>query len=174
MDQGMDWHGDNLPPEEMNVIERGRNYGWPFCYGDRQPDPYTNTSQIPGKITKQEYCGLTQGSLLTYTAHAAAIGMAFYTGTQFPAEYRNDAFVAFRGSWNRSEPSGYEIARVDFGADNKPTAITPFVTGFVYQENGEWKQFGRVAGVATYTDGSLLFTDDQSGVIYRVRSTGGQ
>ncbi|WP_216327195.1 PQQ-dependent sugar dehydrogenase [Deinococcus aestuarii] len=174
MDQGMDWHGDNLPPEEVNVIVRGRNYGWPFCYGDRQPDPYTNSSQIPGKITKQEYCDLTQGSLLTYTAHAAAIGMMFYTGASFPAEYRNDAFVAYRGSWNRSEPSGYEIARVDFGTDNKPSTITPFVTGFVYEENGQWKQFGRVAGVATYTDGSLLFTDDQSGVLYRVRYVGGQ
>ena len=60
-----------------------------------------------------------------------------------------------------------------FDAANKPTGIEPFVTGFVYQDGAEWKQFGRVAGVATYTDGSLLFTDDQSGVIYRVMYTGG-
>ncbi|MDB5044976.1 MAG: oxidoreductase, partial [Deinococcus sp.] len=79
----------------------------------------------------------------------------------------------YRGSWNRTEPSGYEIARVNFDTANKPTSITPFVTGFVFEEGGEWKQFGRVAGVAQYTDGSLLFTDDQSGVIYRVRYTGG-
>ncbi|MCP2014819.1 glucose/arabinose dehydrogenase [Deinococcus sp. HSC-46F16] len=174
LDMSMDWHGDDLPPEELNVIQRGRNYGWPFCYADRRPDPYTNSSQIPGKITKAEYCDLTQGSLLTYTAHASPIALNFYTATQFPAEYRNDAFVAFRGSWNRSAPSGYEIGRINFDAQNRPTAIQPFVTGFVYQEGGEWKQFGRVAGVATYTDGSLLFTDDQSGVIYRVLYTGGQ
>ncbi|WP_102126944.1 PQQ-dependent sugar dehydrogenase [Deinococcus planocerae] len=174
MDMSMDWHGDDLPPEELNVIERGRNYGWPFCYADRRPDPYTNSSQIPGRITKAEFCDLTQGSVLTYTAHASPIALNFYTGAQFPAEYRGDAFVAFRGSWNRSAPSGYEIARVNFDAQNRPTAIQPFVTGFVYQENGQWKQFGRVAGVATYTDGSLLFTDDQSGVLYRVRYTGGQ
>ncbi|TDE85878.1 sorbosone dehydrogenase family protein [Deinococcus sp. S9] len=174
MDQGADWHGDNIPPEELNRIERGGIYGWPYCYGDRQPDPYANSSTIPGLISKPDYCARTQGSLLNYTAHAAAIEMTFYTGTQFPAEYRGDAFVAFRGSWNRSEPSGYEIARVDFDASGKPLNITPFVTGFVYQEQGEWKQFGRLAGVAVYTDGSLLFTDDQSGVIYRVRYTGGQ
>lgn len=173
-DQGADWHGDNIPPEELNVIVRGRAYGWPFCYGDKQPDPYTNSSQIPNLTTKQEYCARTEGSVLNYTAHAAAIGLAFYTANQFPAEYRNDAFIAYRGSWNRSEPSGYEIARVNFDANHKPTEITPFVTGFVFQENGQWKQFGRVAGVAVYTDGSLLFTDDQSGVIYRVRYTGGQ
>ncbi|MFC3861562.1 PQQ-dependent sugar dehydrogenase [Deinococcus antarcticus] len=173
-DQGSDWHGDNIPPEELNTLERGKNYGWPFCYGAKNPDPYTNSSQIPGRITKAEYCAGTQGSTLNYTAHAAAIGLNFYTGTQFPAEYRNDAFVAFRGSWNRTEPSGYEIARVVFDAQNKPERMEPFVTGFVYQDGNEWKQFGRVAGVATYTDGSLLFTDDQSGVIYRVRYTGGQ
>lgn len=174
MDQGSDWHGDNIPPEELNVVERGKNYGWPFCYGAKTPDPYTNSSQIPGKITKAEYCAATQASTLNYTAHAAAIGMKFYTGTQFPAEYRNDAFVAFRGSWNRDEPSGYEITRVNFDAQNRPTAIEPFITGFVYQDTDGWKQFGRVAGVAVYTDGSLLFTDDQSGVIYRVRYVGGQ
>ncbi|GAA5512725.1 hypothetical protein Dcar01_01446 [Deinococcus carri] len=174
MDQGSDWHGDNIPPEELNVIQRGRVYGWPYCYGDRQPDPYANSSTIPGLITKTDYCNRTQGSLLNYTAHAAAIDLTFYTGNQFPGEYRNDAFVAFRGSWNRNEPSGYEIARVDFDAQNRPVSITPFVSGFVFQEQGQWKQFGRVAGVAVYNDGSLLFTDDQSGVIYRVRATGGQ
>ncbi|WP_232337810.1 PQQ-dependent sugar dehydrogenase [Deinococcus arboris] len=171
-DQGSDWHGDNIPPEELNVIQRGKNYGWPFCYGDKVVDPYVN-SRAPGNITNAEYCAGTQGSVLTYTAHAAAIAGTFYTASQFPAMYRGDMFAAMRGSWNRSEPSGYEIVRADFDEAGQPQSVTPFVTGFVYEENGEWKQFGRVAGVATYTDGSLLFTDDQSGVLYRVLYTGG-
>lgn len=173
-DQGSDWHGDNLPPEEINVIERGKNYGWPYCYGDKQPDPYVNLANIPGKISKAEYCAGTEGSVLTYTSHAAGIAMQFYTGNQFPAEYKGDAFVALRGSWNRSEPSGYEVVRVDFDASGKPLGITPFLTGFVYQDGDVWKQFGRVAGVAQYTDGSLLVTDDQSGVIYRIVASGSQ
>ncbi|CAM3177334.1 sorbosone dehydrogenase family protein [Deinococcus saxicola] len=173
-DQGSDWHGDNIPPEELNVLERGKNYGWPFCYGDKNPDPYVNVSGIPGKITKAEYCAGTTGSVLNNTAHAAAIAMDFYTGGQFPAEYKNSAFVAFRGSWNRNEPSGYYIGHVSFDANNRPTGVTPFVSGFVYQDGDVWKQFGRVAGVAQYTDGSLLFTDDQSGVLYRVLYTGGK
>ncbi len=173
-DQGSDWHGDNIPPEELNVILRGKNYGWPFCYGDREPDPYVNTSNIPGLITKAEYCAATTSSALNHTAHSAAIDLAFYTGSQFPAEYKNSAFEAFRGSWNRSEPSGYYIGWVQFDANNQPVSVEPFVSGFVYQDAGGWKQFGRVAGVAQYTDGSLIFTDDQSGVLYRVIYTGGK
>ncbi len=174
-DQGSDWHGDNIPPEELNVIVRGKDYGWPFCFGDKNPDPYVATGLpggVLGNITKAEYCAGTQGSVLNYTAHAAAIDMTFYTGSQFPAEYKNSAFEAFRGSWNRSEPSGYQIAHVSFDANNQPTEITPFVSGFVYQDGDTWKQFGRVAGVAQYIDGSLIFTDDQSGVLYRVLYTG--
>ena len=171
-DQGSDWHGDNIPPEEMNVIERGKNYGWPWCYGDKTPDPFVNVYNIPGKISKAEYCAGTQGYLMGYTPHAAAIWMEYYTAAQFPLEYKNDAFVAMRGSWNRTKPSGYEVVRVDFDAGGKPSTITPFLTGFVYQEGEVWKQFGRVAGVAQYTDGSLLVTDDQSGVIYQISYTG--
>ena len=125
-DQGSDWHGDNIPPEEMNVIERGKNYGWPFCYGDKNPDPYVNLSSMPGKVTKAEYCAQTQGSLLNYTAHAAAIDAAFYTGNQFPADYKNSMFVAYRGSWNRSEPSGYQIAHVNFDAEQPAHHHHPF------------------------------------------------
>jgi glucose/arabinose dehydrogenase len=172
-DQGSDWHGDNVPPEEMNAIERGKNYGWPYCFGDKQLDPYVNVGNIPGKSTKAEYCAKTEGAEATYKAHAAAIWMQYYTANQFPAQYKNSAFVAMRGSWNRTEPSGYEVVHVAFDAAGKPTGITPFLTGFVYQDGEVWKQFGRVAGVAQYTDGSLLVTDDQSGVIYRIVYTGG-
>jgi Raf kinase inhibitor-like YbhB/YbcL family protein len=103
-----------------------------------------------------------------YTPHAAPMQLAFYTGEQFPEEYRGDAFVAMRGSWNRKPPSGYEVLRVRF-EDGEPVAFEPFVTGFLMQtEEGRWGHLGRLAGLAMAADGALLLADDTNGVIYRI------
>ena len=163
MDNGSDWRGNDLPPEELNRIEVSKNYGWPFCFGNRQIDPII---QDPAKTTKQAYCAASTAPVLENQAHEAPIGMTYYTGTQFPEEYRDDAFVALRGSWNRFPPIGYRIARIDFQA-GEPTAIRDFVSGFLIDEGRA--VFGRPAGIAIASDGSLLFTDDTNGVIYRVR-----
>lgn len=110
---------------------------------------------------------------LTHTAHAAPMQMAFYDGTQFPAAYRHDAFVAMHGSWNRKTPSGYEVVRVRFD-DGAPIAIEPFLTGFlVEREPGRWACLGRPVGLAVMPDGALLVGDDANGVIYRVSHTDG-
>ena len=93
--------------------------------------------------------------VLGYTAHAAPMQMSFYDGAQFPAEYRGDAFVSMRGSWNRKPAAGYEVVRVHFD-NGQPQSIEPFVTGFV-DDKGE---YGRPCGNAVAADGSLLFTDD--------------
>ncbi|ADV68103.1 PQQ-dependent sugar dehydrogenase [Deinococcus maricopensis] len=167
LDHGSDWRGDDQPPEEINVIERGVHYGWPYCFADQQPDLY-GTADPPGNVPKEAFCKTTRGPALTYTAHAAPIGMVFYTGSMFGAEYRNDAFVAMRGSWNRTTPSGYNIVRIHFDANGTPVSTEDFVSGWAYQQDGRDVQFGRVAGVAQYTDGSLLIAEDQNGVIYRV------
>ncbi|MGI8997746.1 MAG: PQQ-dependent sugar dehydrogenase [Pyrinomonadaceae bacterium] len=106
--------------------------------------------------------------MLTYQAHSSPIGMVFYMGAQFPAEYRNDAFVAMRGSWNRNPPTGYKVVRIRF-ENGKPTRIEDFLTGFLI-ENGR-AHFGRLAGIAGAGDGSLLVADDTNGVIYRVSYT---
>jgi glucose/arabinose dehydrogenase len=178
-DHGSDWRGDDQPPEELNRIEANADYGWPWCYADKQPDQFA--SQQPPGTTKGSYCTMTQGPQLTYTAHAAPIGMAFYTGAMFPPEYQGDAFVAMRGSWNRSQPSGYEVVRVRFNDAGEPESLEPFMTGWLLSEGvpdpanpGQNKvgQFGRVAGVAVWTDGSLLISEDQGGVIYRVTYDG--
>jgi glucose/arabinose dehydrogenase len=183
-DHGSDYHGDDTPPEELNAILPNKHYGWPFCYADRQVD--RQVFNDPPNTTKGDFCPTTESPLLTYTAHAAPIGMAFYTGNQFPAEYRNDAFVAFRGSWNRAQPSGYRVARVRFDAAGRPTTVEDFVTGWLVtppahlQQAGSAPpgpeqakaqrpaQFGRLAGLAVHADGSLLIAEDQNGVIYRV------
>lgn len=165
-DHGSDWRGDDQPPEELNKIERGKDYGWPWCYANRQPDRFQ--FQDPPNASKAAFCPTTAAPVLTYTAHSAPLQMSFYTGSQFPSAYKNDAFITMRGSWNRSEPSGYKVVRVRFDERGNPVGMEDFVTGFVFQENGLWKQFGRLAGLAQMADGSLLFTDDQGGVIYRV------
>lgn len=149
------------------VIQRGANYGWPFCYGDRRPDVYLSAD--PQGMTKEEYCARTIAPVLTYQAHSAPIGMVFYTANQFPQQYRNDAFVAMRGSWNRQPPSGYKIVRVRF-QNGKPVGFEDFLTGFLIEKGAA--HFGRVAGLIVAPDGSLLISEDTNGVIYRVSYTG--
>jgi glucose/arabinose dehydrogenase len=106
MGHGSDWRGNDVPPEEPNRITGGGNYVWPFCYGDRQPDDYLSSDPMPKGTTKADYCSRTVAPALTYQARSAPIWMLFYTGAEFPEEYRNDAFVAMRGLWNRNPPVG--------------------------------------------------------------------
>jgi len=183
MDNGNDLHGDDIPPEELNRIVNGRHYGWPVCYGQQVVDLMTNASpdQLalePGQerpkekgLSRQQFCALTAPAVLTTTAHSAPIAMRFYTGTQFPAAWRNDAFVAFRGSWGRSEPVGYKVVRVRYSPAGQPLGFEDFLTGFLSEDGGTF--FGRPTGIAIAADGSLLVSDDTLGVIYRVRWVGG-
>ncbi|HEY8944212.1 MAG TPA: PQQ-dependent sugar dehydrogenase [Polyangiaceae bacterium] len=161
-DHGSDWRGNDLPPEELNRIESGNDYGWPYCYGNRAADPVI---QDPPDATKEAYCAGTTPPVLTYQAHSAPIGMVFYDSDGFPEEYRGDAFVALRGSWNRYPPTGYAIARLRFESGT-PVGLEDFVTGFLIDAGRA--QFGRLAGVTIAPDGALLFSDDANGVIYRV------
>jgi glucose/arabinose dehydrogenase len=163
MDHGSDWRGNDVPLEELNEIRSGTDYGWPWCWGDRKVDSATNALP-PSGPDREGYCQRTGGAALTYTAHSAPMQMVFYTGTAFPAEFRHDAFVAMRGSWNREPVSGYELVRVRY-RDGKPERIEPFLTGFA---DGSGRYFGRPAGLAQLPDGSLLLGDDTNGAIYRI------
>ncbi len=161
-DHGSDFRGDDVPPDEINRIVDGSNYGWPYCFGDRQIDPII---MDPPGMTKADYCSATVAAVFEYPAHSAPIGFAFYDGTQFPEEYRGDAFVAFRGSWNRYPATGYAIVRVRFD-EGAPTAIEDFVSGFLIEDGAA--HFARLAGIAVARDGALLFSDDTNGVLYAV------
>jgi glucose/arabinose dehydrogenase len=168
MDIGSDRRGPDLPPEELNQIKDGGDYGWPWCYGKRVGDAMT--AGQPDGATKEAYCARTEPMSLGYQAHSSPIQLVFYTGNQFPAEYRNDAFVTMRGSWNRRPAVGHKVVRIRFDAAGHPTAFEDFLTGFLTEDGAA--RFARPAGLAQMPDGSLLIGDDSNGVIYRVTYRG--
>lgn len=168
MDHGIDWLGDNEQYEELNHLVKGNQYGWPYVYGDSKFNPQ---DEPPGDITLQEWAARSVEPLGYYTPHAAPMQMTFYTGTQFPEEYRGDAFIAMRGSWNRNPPAGYEVVRIHF-AGGKPVKFEPFVQGFLARQHDHWVHRGRIAGLAQTKDGALLVSDDTNGIIYRIAYTG--
>ncbi len=162
MDHGIDYLGNEQQPEELNRIAKGKQYGWPHIWGEGGENPQ---STPPGQISKKQWAAMSEPMVLGYTAHAAPMQLAFYTGGQFPQEYRGDAFVTMRGSWNRKPASGYEVVRIRF-RDGRPTDIEPFVTGFLV-DNGQ-AHIARPVGLAMTKGGALLVGDDANGVIYRV------
>ncbi|MCK7497728.1 MAG: PQQ-dependent sugar dehydrogenase [Comamonadaceae bacterium] len=181
-DHGSDFRGDRVPPEELNRIVDGRHYGWPIRYARRHVDPVTNApperlALEPGQaeplgtpMSREDFCARTEPAVLLVAAHSAPMAMRFYTAPQFPPAWRGGAFVAMRGSWNRSEPVGYEVRYVPFGADGEPGASRPFVTGFVDRQAPA--VLGRPVGIVVAADGALLVSDDTNGAIYRIAWTG--
>lgn len=170
MDHGIDSLGDNDQEEELNELIDGKKYGWAYAYGMGKTHPHVQVPPPLG-LTNEDWAKQSVNPLLGYTPHAAPMQMAFYTGAMFPAEYKNDAFVAMRGSWNRNPPSGYEVVRVRFDQSGNPKSIEPFITGFLVKggaPDGKDAHFARLAGVAMMPDGSMLVSDDKNNTIYRV------
>jgi glucose/arabinose dehydrogenase len=161
---GRDWLGDNLPPETIyDLGKNGGDGGWPYCYGDRVPDPNFTKSG-------DNRCAAVLEPKVQMQAHSAPLGLAFSEGTMFPPEYRNNIFVAFHGSWNRSVPTGYKIIRVKLENKGQPIGgAQDFITGWLAPgetKHGRW--MGRPVGIAFGSDGSMYVSDDAVGVIYRV------
>jgi glucose/arabinose dehydrogenase len=171
-DHGIDWLGDNEQHEEFNRIEQGARYGWPYVYALSRFNP----QDTPPNSSFSEYANGSEEPIGLHTPHAAPMQMTFYTGGSFPEDYHGDAFVAFRGSWNRQPPSGYEVMRVDF-ENGEPVGMEPFVAGFLMQDDASptgWGNMGRLAGLAQGPDGALYLSDDTGGVIYRIQYVGDQ
>jgi glucose/arabinose dehydrogenase len=161
---GRDWLGDDLPPEVIvDLGKTGGDFGWPYCYGDRVPDP--NFTK-PG----DDRCKNVARPEVQMQAHSAPLGLAFYEGSEFPAEYRNNLFVAFHGSWNRSVPTGYKVVRVKLDDQGQPQGgAEDFITGWLAPgetKKGRW--MGRPVGIVFGGDGAMYLSDDSAGVIYRV------
>jgi glucose/arabinose dehydrogenase len=152
---------DELPPEHLNKIEAGKHYGWPHCWGD--PNNLKVPIEDPNFPGAEGFCKTTTGPAITFTSHSTPIGITFLAKSNFPVEYKNDAIVAMRGSWNREKLSGYKLVRVKFNAGN-PTEVVDFATGWL-NNNEAW---GRPVDVITGPDGALYVSDNRAGNIYRI------
>lgn len=158
--------GDDLVPDFITSVKPGGFYGWPYSYIGTHLDP-TVTAQRPDLVER----AIVPDVLLT--SHSAALGLLFYAGTQFPAEYRQNAFVALHGSINRSTLSGYSVVRVPFRNGKPSGPPMDFLTGFIARDEGDAKEaWGRPVGLLQLPDGSLLVSDDGGNRIWRVRYTG--
>lgn len=152
--------GDDLPPDFFTSIKEGGFYGWPYSYIGDNVDPRVK-GQRPDLVAK----AIIPDVLLE--AHVAPLQFVFYTGKEFPEQYRGGAFIAEHGSWNRAARHGYQVVFVGFKDGKAASDPVPFLTGFVPDPNGK-NVNGRPVGVAVAPDGSLLVSDDGASVIYRV------
>jgi len=152
--------GDDLPPDYFTSLKDGGFYGWPYSYIGSNPDPRVKP-QRPELVAKAIIPDVLLG------AHVAPLQFAFYTGMQFPTQYRGGAFIAEHGSWNRAARNGYQVAFVGFKDGKAVEDPVPFLTGMVPDPNGK-RVNGRPVGVAVAQDGALLVSDDGAGLIYRV------
>jgi len=152
--------GDNLPPDYLTSVQDGGFYGWPYSYIGDNVDPRVKP-QRPDLVAKAIIPDVLLG------AHVAPLQFAFYTGTQFPAEYRGGVFLAEHGSWNRASRAGYQVAFVGFKDGKAVADPVSFLTGFVTDPGGA-NVNGRPVGVAVASDGALLVSDDGANVIYRI------
>ena len=155
-DNGRDYLGENVPPDELNVWTRkGQHFGYPYCHGADISD------NIFGK---ERPCSDFVPPAIDLGPHVAAIGMRFYDGEQFPSEYRDQIFIAEHGSWNREEPIGYRVTLVRVKG-GKAESYETFAEGWLGEDGRAW---GRPADVLVMPDGALLVSDDRAGVIYRI------
>ena len=153
-ENGRDWLGDDLPPEEINIIKEGRNYGWPICYGNKIHD-----TDFDKNVYIRDPCEDTEPPAVEMQAHSAPLGLAFNYGDNFPSEYQGGLFVAFHGSWNRGVPTGYKIVRID-----KNLQVNDFATGWLKGS----QVLGRPVDIVFSEEGMMYVSDDNAGVIYRI------
>lgn len=168
-DDGVDWQGNEEQREEVNKIEMGKDYGWPYILGAGMKNLYLDP---PKGVTLDQWAAKTTLPVLTYTAHSSGMQMIFLNGNGVPADYNGDALATLHGSWGANPPSGYEVVRIHFDGGTAKS-VTPWLTGFLMRDKSSangWSRFARPFGLAQMTDGSILVGDEQNGILYRVSS----
>ncbi len=154
-----DWVSDDLPHDTLHrAPTKGMNFGYPFCHQGDLLDP---------EFGKGRACSEYDAPAARLGAHIAPLGMRFYTGTMFPAEYRDNIFIAMHGSWNRTTKQGYNVMRATVDGSGKVT-LQPFLEGFLEDAKADPPMWGRPVDVLVMKDGALLVSDDYNGILYRV------
>ncbi|MGW8169892.1 MAG: PQQ-dependent sugar dehydrogenase [Sulfurovaceae bacterium] len=154
-DNGRDWMGNNIPPDELNIAaKKGMHFGFPYCHGNDLADP---------KFGKGKKCTNFSKPVRELDSHVASLGMRFYTGKQFPKNYINQIFIAEHGSWNRIPPAGYRITLVSLSKD-RPPSYSVFAQGWL----DGITSWGRPVDILNMPDGSILVSDDKADAIYRI------
>ncbi|NEQ68698.1 MAG: sorbosone dehydrogenase family protein [Symploca sp. SIO2D2] len=162
-----DGMGDDLVPDYFTRIRQGEFYGWPYAY--LTPNLLEPRQTSNGQSKRPDLVAQTQTPDVLFQAHSAALGLQFYDGATFPSKYRNGAFVAFRGSWNRNQGTGYKIVFIPFDDNQQPKGYyEDFLTGFLINPSGP-NTWGRPVGLLVLPDGSLLFTEEANNRIYRIQ-----
>lgn len=156
-DMGRDFLGDNLPPDELNVITEGSNYGWPYCYGDMVRD----SSFMAGQ--NESYCTTTKAPLFKYPAHVAPLGITFINSPLFDSTDQGSILAAFHGSWNSTTPVGYKVVKLNV-VNGKVVSIEDFITGWIRGD----AVYGRPVDLVFDKTGYLYISDDKAGVVYVV------
>ncbi len=164
-ENGRDWLGDDLPPDEINIIQEGGNYGWPFCYGKNIHDTAFDKRTYIRQPCSEPF---ELPSAVDLPAHVAPLGIAFVPEEGWPEEYAGDIFVALHGSWNRSVPVGYKVIRVKLNDRREVEGMEDFITGWLQGR----KSLGRPVGVLAVDGGRMWISDDKGGVIYSVTYLG--
>ncbi len=161
-EMGRDNLGDNIPPDEINKIKEGSNYGWPYCYADKIHDNNFDPKNIHD-------CSKTISPVYQIPAHSAPLGLAFVTSDLFPSSWKGDLVVALHGSWNRSTPIGYKIVRLNVEGE-RITSSEDFITGFLPEGTliGPTQALGRPVDLTFDSKGYLYISDDKAGNIYIV------
>lgn len=157
-EMGRDFLGDNLPPDEINLIEEDKDYGWPVCYGDKIHDTNFDKKQY-----LQDPCKDTTPPAYQIPAHSAPLGLAFINSSQFPKDWQGDLLVSYHGSWNSTTPKGYKVVRIKM-KDGKPVGEEDFLTGFI--KDGQVN--ARPVDLVFDKNGSLFVSDDKSGTIFKI------
>ena len=158
-DTGQDGSGPDFPPEEINLIEAGKHYGYPFFVGKNLPNDVAEMKDVKATITAKD----AVPPVLELPPHTTGIDLRFYTGQQFPASFRNALFLSLHGSTTIPEKVGYKVVRIVM-KDGRPVGVEDFITGWLKGTEAS----GRPAGLATGVDGSLYVSDDNKGFIYRI------